>query len=117
MPDVRPLPHVARRYYPLQYVLLGLCLLSFAVVFFRAADRDAWFFAALAVLIVSTAGCFVSDRLLIRSIPCPQCGARLPRTRPPFGKHISVQFHCPACDIIWDADAQPPPRTRYSDPL
>lgn len=117
MAEVRPLSSVARTYYPLQYVLLGLCLLSFAVVFFKASDRDLWFYVALVVLVVATVGCLLSDRLLIRSVSCPNCGVVLPRKRPPFGKLISIQFHCVRCDIVWDADARPPRRTRYSDPL
>lgn len=117
MPDVRPLPAIARCYYPLQYVLLGLCLVSFGVLFFRVSDRDVWFYVALVVLIVSTAGCLLSDRLLIRTLACPQCGELLPRAKAPAGKHISIQFHCSKCEIIWDADAPGPPKIHYSDPL
>ncbi len=120
MAEIRSLPALARRYYPLQFLLFGLCVVAFGFLFFRASTRDGTFYAFLALFVVSGLATLVIDRWLLRRVACPECGVVMVRERAPRGKFISVQYHCPKCDILWDADA-PVDATgqaeRYSDPL
>lgn len=120
MPQIRSLPSLSRKYYPLQYALFGLCLISFAIVFVRATTLDPYFYAALAVFVFTGLATLITDRLLLSRVSCPECHRRLTKEPAPRGKFISIQYHCPACDILWDADA-PKSATghanRYADPL
>lgn len=116
-PQVRSLARLGRIYTALNATLLLTALACGAVLFFRP-NRDEMFFACLGGLVAAVAGCFVLDRVLINHIACPQCGDKLPRTKAPKGKLITLQYHCPRCHIVWDTE--PPPDSgpiRYSDPL
>jgi hypothetical protein len=110
------LQHVARRYYPLQGLLVGVALLSFGYVFFTAATRDVWFYVGCGVFAASALGCFVVDRKLIHGVRCPGCRRTMSRVETPGGKFGPIRFHCVACNVTHDLDDGPNERN-YSKPL
>jgi hypothetical protein len=111
------MPQLARRYYPLQYGLFGLCLVTFGVLFFEAAERGTLFYGALAVFVLSAVATLLVDRWLLQRVNCPQCSAPLSREKAPRGRLISIQYHCPHCDVLWDADAESASSRRSSPSL
>lgn len=115
MPQVRSIRWLGRRYTAWNVALLGGCLVAGGYAFFGAGTRGDLFWLSLGVAAVLGAGCFVLDKVMIATFKCPTCGAVLPRTRPPRGKIISVQYECAKCDTVWDTEADE--GTRYSDPL
>ena len=117
MPEVRPLPQLRRWYLIVNLLLMGTALLTFVYLYFQAAHRDWIFWSVAGLFVTCVVLCLVADRMMIRSIQCPSCAARLPRAKSPTGKFVSVMFVCDACQIIWDTEAKDPSHIDYADPL
>ena len=97
MPAHRRDPRLARRHF-ISFAVLGVSFLALFAVVLSAPDYK-WP-AALAAALIAIAG-LVTQELQLRRFRCPACRSRLAYPELPPGTRL--EFHCPRCDILWDA--------------
>jgi hypothetical protein len=100
MPVRKNDPSVAIRHFTDCLVLGVPFVLAIAAVIYGARQgRGDLSLAGMVLGIVLGIVGLIRQQRRFRRYDCPQCGARLPKSR---GKK-SIEFFCPDCDIIWDS--------------